>query len=352
MTSQPNKGKTNKNNKKYTSNLKKSDSAILTPEGLFKTLQALTDCKQLWVGYSGGLDSHVLLDLAVRACQDQSGYQVGAIHIHHGLSREADAWVDHCEAVCSALQVPLSVFWVEVANPQGQSLEEMAREARLRAFSEFLKVGECLLLGHHAEDQAETILLRLFRGAGPTGLSGMIEKVTLGSEAGSYEVLRPLLSVSKEQLEMYARERNLTWIHDETNENTRFDRNFLRHEIIPRLKARWPRVVRSVSRSAALCLETATAVQVLAASDFANMQGTRSGTLSVQSLLTLDPVRRRGVIRYWLQGQQFALPSRDHLDRIDREILQAKGGAKPRLKIDDYELRRHRGDLLVKELVD
>lgn len=318
---------------------------FLTPELLAKNLQTLTQSKRFWVGYSGGLDSHVLLDLTVQAFSHDPDYEVGAVHVHHGLSVNADHWMQHCEKVCSDLQVPLTVLWVDATPLEGESPEEVARIVRYKAWEDFLQSHECLLLAHHEEDQAETILLRLFRGAGPLGLGGMTQK----SKLGESDLLRPLLFSSKEKIYEYAKAQQLQWIEDESNLDTRFDRNFLRHEIFPQLSTRWPRVVRSVSRAGALCFETATAVQILAAQDLQEVKGHQEYTLSVRELLKLDPVRRRGVLRCWLQELGFLLPSRDHIERIDREILQAQSGAKPKLKINDYEIRRLKDDLCVKK---
>ncbi len=316
---------------------------LLTPEKIVEVIQTLTEAKKLWVGYSGGMDSHVLLDLVVRAFAKSPNYQISALHVHHGISEHADLWVQHCEQICSFLKVSLTVLWVNGNVVEGRSPEEVAREARFSAFESFLKEGECLLLAHHEADQAETILLRLFRGSGPLGLGGIPEKNVLGNS----ELIRPLLKVSKETILNYARDRSLQWIEDDSNTNIRFDRNFLRSEIMPLLVARWPRVVRSITRGGALCLETATAVQVLAQSDLETVKGKISDTLSVSGLLELDVVRRRAVIRYWLQHLGFALPSRDHMERIDREVLKAKAGRKPKLKISCYEISRKKDELYV-----
>lgn len=321
----------------------------LNDEQIIKNIRFLTCAKKYWIGFSGGMDSHVLLDLLVQAFRSnkegEAPIEIGAIHVHHGLSPKADAWVLHCEQVCAALQVPLVVLWVDATPVEGESPEEVARIVRLKAWEHFLQKGEALLLAHHQNDQAETILLRLFRGAGPLGLGGMLPK----SNLGPHEVIRPLLEYSQMDLMAYAKTRGLEWIEDESNTDRRFDRNFLRHEILPNLMARWPRVVRSVSRAGALCLETVTAVQVLAYEDFLRVQGRSESALSVKALLELDPVRRKGAIRYWLQHLGFLLPSRDHLERIVREILNAKAGATPRLKMGNYEIRRLKDELLAKK---
>lgn len=317
---------------------------ILSPEKIKKIIQALTTSKQLYIAYSGGIDSHVLLALTVRAFAHDPDYQVAAIHVHHGIHKAADRWVQHCEQVCANLKVTLTVLWVDGNVVGGRSPEEVAREARFRAFENFLKAEDCLLLAHHEMDQAETILLRLFRGSGPLGLSGIPERGILGNS----ELIRPLLSIAKEDIVQYARLQALYWIEDESNTSNRFDRNFLRNEIMPLLKTRWPRVVRSVNRAGALCLETATAVQNLALKDLEAMQGTNvTGPLSVSRLLKFNTTRRRSVLRCWLQKQGFLLPSHDHMERIDREVLKAKPGSRPRLKISQYEIRRLKDELSV-----
>ena len=292
---------------------------------------------------SGGMDSHVLLHGVVQAFADDPDLEIAALHIHHGISHFADEWVIHCEKVCAALQVPLTVLYVDGKVVDGRSPEEVAREARFTAFENFLSADDCLLLAHHEADQAETILLRLFRGTGPLGLGGIPER----SNVGKSHLIRPLLWEPKADIEQYARANHLQWIEDDSNANRRFDRNYLREEIMPIISARWPRVVRSVNRAGALCFETATAVQILALQDLELVKGKEPANLSVSKLLPMEIARRRGVIRCWLQQKGFSAPSFDHMVRIDKEVLYAKAGAKPQLKIGDYEIRRVGDELCV-----
>lgn len=318
----------------------------LSAAGVLSWLLKHTSAQHFIVGYSGGVDSHVLLDLTAKAIALNPTLKVSALHIHHGLSPNADAWAKHCEKICSNYNIPLNILWVDAENYDGRSPEEVAREARFSAFEQCLKPGECLLLAHHAEDQAETILLRLFRGAGPQGLSGMSSSSLLGEG----ELLRPFLTISKQDIQKYAAANSLEWIEDESNHNCRFDRNFLRHEILPKLTARWPRVLRSVGRAGALCLETATAIQVLAKEDFQRVLGKSKDTLSVPLLLTLEPSRRRAVIRLWMQTLGSLPPSRDHMDRIEKEVLNAAPDRHPKLKLGEFELKRVKKELFLVKL--
>jgi tRNA(Ile)-lysidine synthase len=318
----------------------------LNPGSIRQRVQALSAKKQLWVGFSGGLDSQVLLHLTIHAFANMPDYQVNAIFVHHNLSPNEENWVQQNKVICQALKVSLMVLHVDATKLNGESPEAVARDLRYQAFERVLKEDDCLLLAHHEADQAETILWRLFRGTGPLGLGGIPETGTVGKA----QFIRPLLTISKEAILQYAEQNQLRWIEDEANLNLRFDRNFIRHQILPVLKERWPHVLRSINRAGALCLEAAMEIQIRATNDLDTLYNTETGTLSVSQLLALAPARRREVIRCWLQRLGFALPSRDHLARIDREVLKAKPGAKPRLKISRYELKRVQDALSVEAL--
>jgi len=196
------------------------------------------------IAFSGGLDSTVLLHLLATLAKTDTFPPLSAIHVHHGLQAAADAWPAHCRAVCDALGVPLQVIRVQVRP--GASLERAAREARYQAFAEVTGAGELLITGQHRDDQAETLLFRLLRGAGVRGLAAMPVQRPL---AGGY-LVRPLLDVSRADLEAYAREHQLTWVEDPSNADPRFSRNYLRHHVFPRLIERWPQAVSTMARSA------------------------------------------------------------------------------------------------------
>lgn len=301
----------------------------------------------IWVAYSGGLDSHVLLDLMKKINLKTKHFSLKALHINHGLNKKANDWSQHCEEVAARLEIPIQIVKVNAARESHskESPEEAARRARWQAFQSVIKQNEYLLLAHHALDQAETILLRLFRGTGPLGLSGMPEK----GRVGQGEFLRPLLSINKEDLECYAKEFNLNYIEDDSNSELRFDRNFLRQEIFPKLSKRWPKVTEAINRSGFLCSETNQILQALAALDYEKVRSETRDQLSIKKLLQLSAVSRKHALRFWLQSLNLNLPSHAHMERIDKEIIQAKPGSKPRLKIDHYEIRREKGNLLVNE---
>ena len=197
------------------------------------------------IAFSGGLDSTVLLHLLADYARSHSTPPLHAIHIHHGLQPAADAWPAHCKAVCDRLGIELSIVHIQVAP--GASLEQAARDARYAAFRRILGPGEVLFTGQHREDQAETLLFRLLRGAGLRGLAAMPAQRQLGQ--GS--LARPLLTCSRQQLHDYAQTHGLIWIEDPSNRDTAFARNFLRNDVFPVLQKRWPQASQNLARCAA-----------------------------------------------------------------------------------------------------
>lgn len=307
-------------------------------------LQALSPWRnaRAWhVALSGGLDSTVLLHLLAQLRQTHSLPPLTAVHVHHGLQPAAQAWPAHCQALCDSLGVPLQVFHVQVRG--GASLERAAREARYQAFETVTQRHEVLLTGQHRDDQAETVLFRLLRGAGVNGLAAMRRERVLGQG----HVCRPLLDVSRAELEAYAREQALSWVEDPSNTQTGFARNYLRHEAFPALARRWPHAAASMARSAAHCAEAQALLDELAQQDLleASVLGEFAwlGLPSVEltTITRLSPPRQRNALRYWL-APLTRLPDTDHW--VGWETLRdARKDAQPVWRLGDGELHRAEG---------
>lgn len=294
----------------------------------------------IWVAYSGGMDSHVLLHLLAQLRESLS-VNLRAVYINHGLSPHASDWARHCEQVCNALSVPFKSISVTVVLKAGASPEAAAREARYQAFLDLIQSGGYLCTAHHQDDQAETVLLQLLRGAGPKGLAAMAPQTPFG--AGT--LLRPLLQFTRAELAEYASVYNLQWIDDESNFDTDYDRNFLRHEIIPRLRERWPSLTRTLDRSARLCAESALLLDELAQQDLLHLQEAKSDVISIAGLKMLTPERQRNVLRYWVRQQGFALPTDIKLQHVLSDVVAAGEDRQPCVHWPGAEMRRYAGYL-------
>jgi tRNA(Ile)-lysidine synthase len=253
------------------------------------------------VALSGGLDSTVLLHALVQLAQRESLPPISAIHIHHGLQAAADAWPEHCRALCAGLHVPLEVVYVQVEDVG--SLEQRAREARYQAFTERLGAGEVMFVAQHRDDQAETLLFRLVRGAGVQGLAAMPVIRPLG--AG--HLVRPLLGFSRAELQEYADEHGLHWVEDPSNSDEHFSRNYLRQQVLPQLAKRWPQVSMAMARSAAHqaeageLLDELAAIDLLAAAGSSGISWLGLPSLNLEVLRGLSEARQRNALRFWLR---------------------------------------------------
>ncbi|OOV88630.1 tRNA lysidine(34) synthetase TilS [Oceanospirillum linum] len=320
-------------------------------------LQNLPPHKQLWLALSGGLDSVVLLDLTVQYCASRQK-SLKVIHVHHGLSPNADQWAEHCLSVCQCYQERLVVqekhsvqeglsvsvhCQVEHVQLNGiSSIEEQARKARYQVFKDHLVEGDLILMAHHADDQLETLLLRLMRGAGALGLSGMpVER-----ELGQGRLYRPLLAFERSELEAYAAENALSWVEDESNLGVEFDRNYLRHEITPRLKSRWPNATKVAGRSARVLSDADQLNRDLAEIDLKSVAAS-ANALSCPALLELSPARQRNLLRFWLQNAGIPSPDYRQIMIILDELVLAQNDAQPLFQRPQYALRRYRDQLLL-----
>ncbi|UTF60120.1 tRNA lysidine(34) synthetase TilS [Gilvimarinus sp. DA14] len=268
------------------------------------------------VGFSGGLDSTVLLHSLSAA---QLSTPVVAVHVHHGLSPNADSWQRHCKAVCDSLEVPLLTQRLGLHSPTG-NLEERARQARYQAIKELTQPGDVVLLGHHRDDQAETLLYRLMRGAGVKGLAAMGEHRRLGNA----NLWRPLLHYSRAELLAYAREHGLQWIEDESNQQLHFDRNYLRQQVLPALTERWPEASKAMTQSAEHCREAQSLLTDLAILDSQQLaERPEPGGCSVDlaHLRALPPRRQKNYLRYWLDERFGVSISRQAQVDIEQQLL-------------------------------
>lgn len=280
------------------------------------------------LGLSGGRDSVVLLHALSRTPWRTS---LSALHVHHGLASQADAWATHCQALCAALSIPCRVVRVAVPGDTGLGVEAAAREARYAAYAQ--SAADILVLAHHQGDQAETVLFNLLRGAGVAGAKGMAAE----RRAGRQRVLRPLLDVPGEEVAAYAEAQSLVWVEDESNADTKFSRNFLRHEILPALNARFPAASAQLSRAAGHFAEAETLLGDLAAVDWQSVAG--EAGLSLKALRTLSEARVRNLLRWRLQQLAWRMPSASCLEEFVRQLLTAGPEGRPRLDLPDGTLR-------------
>jgi len=331
-------------------NIDPNQSSLLQPLHLLKEHPQLLQANRIVIGFSGGMDSTVLLHLLCSLRNSVSLFpEIHVVHINHGLQISAGAWEIHCLSVCELLQVPLKILPVHVNLLGNESPEESARSARYTAFVRILRRGDLLLLAQHQDDQVETVLFRLIRGSGCKGLAGMPVQRTCGEG----QLLRPMLYSTRTQLLEYASRYNLEWIEDKSNLDEQYDRNFLRESIIPRLRIRWPGLAENIIRTALLCDEADTLLEELAAQDLAHATGPYRNRLQISLLTSLSKSRQRNLIRYWIATLQLemgcATPGYKSLYRIVDEVIPATKDADPQVywgkELARIGLRRYQGFL-------
>lgn len=308
---------------------------MLNSQAVIADVVSLSAGKKIWLAYSGGIDSHVLLHLlATSNTTELAGLQV--VHVDHGLQPESKIWTQHCAAVCAALKVTFRCVSVRVTDIANLGLEAAARKARYDAIDALVSPEEVVLTAQHQHDQAETLLLQLLRGAGPKGLSAMASE----SQLNSVTLIRPLLAVAQADIIAYAKQHELQWMEDPSNTQTRFNRNYIRHELWPLIDQRWPSAAKTLSRSAQHCAEAAELMAELAQQDLALLLS-QKGSLSISALLALSSARQRNVLRYYIESKQFVLPSTINLQRILDEVCLAAGDKTPLVTWSGVEVRRY-----------
>ena len=302
------------------------------------------------VAYSAGIDSHVLLHALWKLQQvKKTPFTLSAIYIHHGLSENADLWQQHCADVCAGLNVEFASAKVTLDLSNGKGIEAQARDARYAKLVEMAPTDSIVMLAQHQDDQLETVLLQLKRGAGPKGLSGMDTYFTSAKPGASQQnvhFFRPLLDISQQQIQHYAKEQSLVWQEDESNQNTDFERNFIRRDVAPLLNERWPHIAQSVSRSAKLCAEQQALLDEVSLEKLQPLRKPNN-TLCVKGLLALTEAWRLQVVRLWLDEQNILSPSQAILTQLSKELLLSAQDANPIIQWQSWQFRRFEDALYV-----
>nr|WP_319535272.1 tRNA lysidine(34) synthetase TilS [uncultured Vibrio sp.] len=291
------------------------------------------------LAFSGGVDSRLLLALLSRYQRDHA-IPCQTVYVHHGLSGNADDWAEKCKAWANQAGVLHSTEYVHLDINSGESIELLAREARYQVLAKYIESGDLLLTGQHADDQLETFLLALKRGSGPKGLSCMAESAPFS--AGT--LVRPLLTTRREQIEAIAQSLQLEWVEDESNQDTRYDRNFLRHHVVPELSQRWSSIHQAVQRSASLCAQQETLLDELLNDVFCRALQTDL-SLDIAELASHSELARARLIRMWLAQQNAQMPTQVQLGLIWKEVALAQQDANPQLKLKQGEVRRFQNKL-------
>jgi len=315
---------------------------------LYKQLQTYPDT-HIIIAYSGGIDSQVLLHaLACLTSQQSSKYSlannISVCHVNHGISDNAAQWESFAQQQCKLRNVSIDVCRVNVQAKAQHSLEQLARDARYNAIKQLIEGKPhnkvIVVTGHHKDDQAETFLLALKRGSGLKGLSSMKKALSLTEKV---TLVRPLLEVTRHQIEAYAQDHALEWIEDESNDDIRFDRNFLRHTVLPALTERWPSFLTTATRSAEHCQEAEQLLTELAEQDIQHSQLSKT-KLSLNTLITLSQARFNNAIRYFLKENNCLMPSSAQLSQLYVQLL-AEEDKTPQIKVGDHWLRRFKHGL-------
>ncbi|MFZ7216980.1 tRNA lysidine(34) synthetase TilS [Avibacterium avium] len=296
------------------------------------------------IALSGGLDSTVLLALIAKLREKQPHFQLRAIHIHHGLSPNADDWACHCQQLCQQFSIPLIVEKVQLA--QGMGIEAAARQARYQAIGRHILAQEILLTAHHQQDQTETFFLALKRGSGVSGLSAMKTQ----SAVFNFTIFRPLLPFSRQQLHQYAIENQLSWIEDESNQNNQYERNFLRNQILPQLRERWAYFDQAVQRSANHCAEQQQLLAELLQAELEKNSRKNDRTFDLTNFHKWSMLKQKALLRLWLETLQQPMPSTKQLEQLIQDVIFAETDRNPQFQLGNKILRRYQQRLYLTEI--
>ena len=318
-----------------------ASSSSINPKNLIELLQRhlysfVAPGDHLTVALSGGVDSVVLLDILTKL-STVIGFRLSAVHVNHGISQNAAQWSHFCQKLCKEFAIPLSIFRVQIDKQAQQSLEAAARDARYQTFTGVN--ADYIVLAQHQDDQVETLLLQMLRGAGIKGLSAMPSVRLLAGT--SIKLLRPLLNIPRITLLHYAQANNLAWVDDESNTNIDFDRNYIRHQVLPVIEVRYPAYRKTLTRT---CRHLGEAMQLL--DELARTDGEQAiyyDTLSLEKLRNLHPARAKNILRYFLAQKMCYLPSAAKIDELLRQLCTITSDNHLSFRFENIEIRCFRG---------
>lgn len=308
-----------------------------TLAALRQRLDVADGSQHFHIAFSGGLDSCVLVHAMSEILAEGVSWTCSAVHVHHGLNTEADQWSQFCQQFCANRGIECVTVAVDASPIKGESPEALARKLRYQALATLIKPHQVLLTAQHQTDQAETLLLQLLRGSGVTGLSAMPSQIKFSKGV----LLRPLLDFTRRELLQYARQQQLAWVEDNSNEDCQFDRNYLRHEIIPLIEKRWPSTSSTLSRTAQHMAEANDLLKELANNDLVHARES-DNSLNLAALAQLTPMRQRNLLRYWIQQQGVLMPSEKLMQQIQQQFIHTESDSQPHVQWGGYEIRRYR----------
>lgn len=295
--------------------------------------------RHLMLALSGGADSVALLDILAQL-RASLHFSLSAVHVNHQISPNAADWAEFCARLCAGYNIPFQVVRVDLQRQPGESLEELARDARYRVFAE--QQADFIVLAQHLDDQAETLLLQLLRGAGAKGLSAMAE-LRIQDSGLRTGFLRPLLDVPRRLILDYAALSGLQWVEDESNADIAYDRNYLRHRVMPLLERRFPGYRETFARASRNLAESVQLSDDLARMDRAI--AVVNGNLRVGALRSLSGARARNLLRYWLAESGIPMPSAGRLENLQQQLCSARDDAQIHISLGDTVIRRYRGEV-------
>ena len=303
-------------------------------ESLNEALKLTPGCQTFIVAYSGGVDSHVLLHACSMLIETRPSLNIGAVYIDHDLHEKSSQWRLHCEAVSKQLSIPFNSIKVDARDVNNDGPEQAARKARYGAFEKLVKQGVVLFTAQHQDDQSETLILQLLRGCGIDGLAAMPKIDTFSNG----HLVRPFLELEKSSIMAYADYHKLTWVEDPSNIELDYNRNYLRHSVIPIIKERWPAFAKTTARTASHCAESS---EVLDKYLVQYIDAQEPRILDISSLLLRDGSEQKVIYRYWLKCNNVTMPSSKILNEMVEGVVNAINDKSPVLRWNNLEVRRH-----------